>query len=143
MPLGQGCRMTLSLQAPYHARPAGLLLMNNKWTFPTHSLRTSCHYKPFCFFSVVVMYHLAWLDVISEKVTKGMCTFLLDSLPTRSHPITTASLKEAMANVEKLHNASVWTYATKIRRSPTHRSHLSAINTHSPFCKRSSSKESR
>ena len=68
--------MTLSLQAPYHARPAGLLLMNNKWTFPTHSLRTSCHYKPFCFFSVVVMYHLAWLDVISEKhIERGVSTY--------------------------------------------------------------------
>lgn len=121
--------MTLRLQAPYQARPAGLLLMNNKWTFPTHSLRTSCHYKPFCFFSVVVMYHIAWLDVISEKVTKGMCTFLLHSLPTRSHPITTAPLKEAMANVDTLHNTSVWTYGTKLRRSPAHRPHLSAINT--------------
>lgn len=86
VPLGQGCRMTLSLQAPYHASPARLLLMNNKWAFLMHLLRTSCHYKPFCFFSVVVMYHLAWLDVIFEKVTKGMCALPLDSPPTRLHP---------------------------------------------------------
>lgn len=77
--------MTFSLQAPYHASPARLLLMNNKWALLMHLLRTSCHYKPFCFFSVVVMYHLAWLDVIFEKVTKGMCALLLDPPPTRPH----------------------------------------------------------
>lgn len=50
LPGGQGCRVTFRLQAPCHASPAGLLLMNNKWAFLIHLLGTSCHYKPFCFF---------------------------------------------------------------------------------------------
>lgn len=101
--------MTLSLQAPYHASPARLLLMNNKWAFLMHLLRTSCHYKPFCFFSIVVMYHLAWLDVIFEKVTTGMCALSLDPLPPARTPITTPAIKEGLANVDKALNTFVRT----------------------------------
>lgn len=87
LPGGQGCRVTFRLQAPCHASPAGLLLMNNKWAFLIHLLGTSCHYKPFCFFRVVVMYHLAQLDVILEKVTKGMCALPQSPLPPSHTPV--------------------------------------------------------
>lgn len=85
--IGAGCEWQYSGSLPCQTSRAAL--MNNKysWTFPTHSLRTSCHYKPFFVFSVVVMYHLAWLDVISEKVTKVAVTFLPRLPITRSHPM--------------------------------------------------------
>lgn len=132
--------MTLSLQAPYNASLARLLLMNNKWAFPMHLLRTSCHYKPFCFFNVVVMY-LAWLEVIFEKVTTGTCTLPLDSSPTSSHPHHHPRYKGSLVNVDNALHTFVLTRGTRKSRTPL----VGLLISYkcSPLCKRSLAKDGR